>query len=47
MMFQCDWFDVPASTKSKSKGYNKEQFGIIDIDTTCFTYSDDPYVLAT
>jgi hypothetical protein len=47
MMFQCDWFDVPASTTSKSKGYNKDQFGIIDIDTTCFRYSDDPYILAT
>jgi len=47
MMFQCDWFDVPAPTKNKGKGYNKDQYGIIDIDTTRLRYSDDPYILAT
>lgn len=47
MMFKCDWFDVHAATKNKGKGYNKDQYGIIYIDTTRLRYSDDPYVLAT
>ncbi|XP_066316723.1 uncharacterized protein [Miscanthus floridulus] len=47
MMFQCDWFDVPAPTKNKGKGYNKDRYGIIDIDTTRLRYSDDPYIVAT
>jgi hypothetical protein len=47
IMFQCDWFDVPAPTKNKGKGFNKDQYGIIDIDTTRLRYSDDPYILAT
>jgi hypothetical protein len=47
MIFQCDWFDVPAPTKNKGKGYNKDQYGIIDIDTIRLRYLDDPYILAT
>jgi hypothetical protein len=36
-LFECDWFDVPdasKSNKSKSKGYSKDQYGIIDIETS-------------
>ncbi|XP_066378985.1 uncharacterized protein [Miscanthus floridulus] len=47
MMFQCDWYDVPAPTQNKSRGYKKDQYGIIDIDTTHFRYSNDPYILVT
>ena len=46
-MFECDWYDIPAATKNKSKGYNKDQYGIIDIATTCRRYVNDPYVLGT
>ena len=44
-MFECDWYDIPAATKNKSKGYSKDQYGIIDIATTCRRYVNDPYVL--
>ena len=47
MMFQCDWFDVPAPSKNKGTGYSEDQYGIIDIVTACLTYSDDPYIMAT
>ena len=47
IMFECDWYDVPAITKNKSKGHNKDQYGIIDIDTTCRRYVNDAYVLGT
>jgi hypothetical protein len=47
IMFQCDWYDVPAAAKNKGRGYNKDQYGIIDIDTTRFRYVDDPYILGT
>jgi hypothetical protein len=47
IMFKCDWYDVPASTKNKGRGYKKDQYGIIDIDTTCFRYVNDPYILGT
>ena len=47
IMFECDWYDIPAATKNKSKGYSKDQYGIIDIDTTCRRYVNDPYVLGT
>lgn len=47
MMFQCYWYDVPAPTKDKGRGYKKDQHGIIDIDTTRFRYSSDPYILVT
>ena len=41
-LFECDWYDVPAPTKNKSKGYSKDQYGIVDIDTTRSRYSDEP-----
>lgn len=47
MLFQCDWFDVPAASRSKSRGYNKDQYGVIDIDITRFRYSNEPYILST
>ena len=47
ILFECDWYDVPAATKNKSRGYSKDQYGIIDIDTTRRRYVNDPYVLAT
>jgi len=49
MLFQCDWFDVPpapSKIKSKSKGYSREEYGIIDIDTTKLRYVDEPYIMA-
>nr|TKW03370.1 hypothetical protein SEVIR_7G019500v2 [Setaria viridis] len=39
--------DFPNQHESKSRGYSKDKFGIIDIDTTRFHNSDDPYILAT
>jgi hypothetical protein len=36
ILFKCDWYDAPASTKNKGRGYTKDQYGIIDIDTTRF-----------
>jgi hypothetical protein len=47
VMFQCDWYDIPTPTKIKGRGYKKDQYGIIDIDTTHFRYSNDPYILVT
>jgi len=47
MMFKCDWFDVLATTKNKGKGYNKDQYGNIDIDTTRLRYSDDCWAFLT
>ena len=48
MLFQCDWFDVhpaPSNIKSKSRGYSRDEYGIIDIDTTKFRYADEPYIM--
>jgi hypothetical protein len=47
VLFECDWYDVPASTTSKGKGYNKDEYGIIEINTSRYRYSSDPYILAT
>ena len=47
ILFECDWYDVPAATKNKSRGYRKDQYGIMDIDTTRRRYVNDLYVLAT
>ena len=47
MLFDRDWYDVPPPTTNKSRGYKKDKYGIIDIDTTRFRYSDEPYILAT
>ena len=49
MLFQCDWFDVPpapSKIKSKSRGYSRDEYGIIDIDTTKLRYADEPYIMA-
>ena len=46
-MFQFDWYDVPATSTSRSRGYNRDKFGIIDIATSMFRYSDEPYILAS
>ena len=49
MLFQCDWFDVPpapSKIKSKGRGYNRDEYGIIDIDTTKLRYADEPYIMA-
>jgi len=45
MLFQCDWFDVPPATsksKRKSRGYIRDEYGIIDIDTAKLRYADEP-----
>jgi hypothetical protein len=47
MLFQCVWFDVPAASSSRSRGYTKDKYGVIDIDITRFRYSDEPYILST
>ena len=44
ILFQCDWYDVPATSTSRSRGYNRDKFGIIDISTSMFRYSDEPYI---
>jgi hypothetical protein len=45
VLFQCDWYDVPSDPNKKGRGYRKDRYGIIDIDTTCFRYSAEPYIL--
>jgi hypothetical protein len=47
ILFQCDWYDVPAATTNRGKGYSKDQFGVTDIDTTRYRYKNEPYILAT
>lgn len=47
MLFECDWFDVPSSSRNQSRGYKKDQYGMIDVNTTIFRYKNDPYILAT
>ena len=47
VLFQCDWYDVPAPSKNKGRGYRKDQYGIVDVDTTRFRYLNDPYILGT
>lgn len=46
-LFKCAWFDVPRPSQMKSRGYKKDKFGIIDIDTGRRRYCDEPYILAT
>ena len=38
---------MPASSTMRSREYHRDDFGIIDIDTSRFRYSDEPYILAT
>jgi len=47
VLFQCDWYDVPAASTSRSRGYSRDKYGVIDIDTSRFRYSSEPYILAT
>lgn len=47
ILFQCDWYDVPTASRSKGRGFNKDQYGIIDIDTTRLRYLNEPYILGT
>jgi hypothetical protein len=47
ILFECDWYDVPATSTSRGRGYNKDQFEVIDIDTTRIRYENEPYILAT
>jgi hypothetical protein len=40
--------DVPAATSTnRGKGYSKDKFGVIDIDTTRHRYTNEPNILAT
>ena len=47
VLFQCDWYDVPAATTSKGRGYKKDEYGVIKINTSHYRYSSEPYILAT
>jgi len=47
MLFQCIWFDIPAPSTSKSRGYQKDRYGVININTTRFRYKNEPYILST
>ena len=47
ILFECDWYDVPAAATNRGRGYSKDQFGVIDIDTTRSRYKNEPYILAT
>jgi hypothetical protein len=47
ILFECDWYDVPATSKSKGRGFKRDQYGIIDIDPTRLRYVNDPYILGT
>ena len=46
LLFQCDWYDVPAASTSRNRGYSRDKYGVIDIDTSRFRYSNEPYILA-
>ena len=45
VLLQCDWFDVPPANRNQSKGYKKDRYGIIDLDTTIHRFKEDPYIL--
>ncbi|XP_066316724.1 uncharacterized protein [Miscanthus floridulus] len=47
LLFQCDWYDVPAASTSRSRGYSRDKYGVINIDTSRFRYSNEPYILTT
>jgi len=38
---------VSAASTSRSRGYSRDKYGVIDIDTSRFRYSNGPYILAT
>jgi hypothetical protein len=46
ILFQRDWCYVSATNTSRSRGYTRDKFGIVDIATSMFRYSDEPYILA-
>ena len=45
-LFEYDWYDVSTRNRNKSRGYRKDTYGTIDIDSSQFRYSDDPYIMA-
>jgi hypothetical protein len=45
ILFECNWYDVPATSKSKGRGFKRDQYGIIDIDASRLRYLNDPYIL--
>ena len=45
ILFKCDWFEVLPQGRHQSRGYKKDAYGFINVDTTCFHYKDDPFVL--
>jgi hypothetical protein len=47
ILFECNWYDVPATSKSKGRGFKRDQYGIIDIDASRLRYLNDPYILGT
>ena len=47
VLLQCDWFDVPPANRDQSKGYKKDIYGIIDLDTTIHRFKEDPYIPAS
>ena len=47
VLFQCDRYDVPAASTSRSRGYSRDKYDVIDIDTFRFRYSNEPYIVAT
>jgi hypothetical protein len=47
VLFQCDWYDALAAGTNKGRGFKKDKYVIIDIDTTQFRYLEDPYILGT
>lgn len=46
VLFECDWYDIPPANRNQGRGFKKDKFGIIDIDTTRFRYKDEPYILS-
>ena len=45
-LIQCNWFHV-STAKNKGRGYQRDQYGIIDIDKTRLCYLDEPYILGS
>ncbi|XP_050255283.1 uncharacterized protein LOC126701217 [Quercus robur] len=45
ILFKCDWFEVPPQGRHQSRGYKKDVYGFINVDTTCLHYKDDPFIL--
>jgi len=38
---------VPTASTSRSRGYSRDKYGVIDVDTSRFRYSNEPYILVT